>query len=125
MARRLNILTAIAVRNASKPGLAADGGGLYLQVGPTGGKSWLFRFMLKGKARAMGLGPLHTISLAEARQTALECRKALFEGKDPIEERNSRLTVSGPDAQPTFEWCADAHINAHAPGWLNKKHAEQ
>lgn len=68
MARRLNILTALAVRNAATPGLTADGGGLYLQVGPTGGKSWLFRFMLKGKARAMGLGPLHTVSLAEARQ---------------------------------------------------------
>lgn len=125
MARRLNILTAIAVRNTSKPGLTADGGGLYLQVGPTGGKSWLFRFMLKGKARAMGLGPLHTISLAEARQTALECRKALFEGRDPIEERKNRLTVSEPEAQPTFEWCADTYINAHAPGWRNKKHAEQ
>ncbi|MDP3603828.1 MAG: integrase arm-type DNA-binding domain-containing protein [Bosea sp. (in: a-proteobacteria)] len=125
MARRLNILTAIAVRNAAKPGLTADGGGLYLQIGPTGGKSWLFRFMLKGKARAMGLGPLHTVSLAEARQAALECRKALLEGKDPIEERKSRIEASVPDAQPTFEWCATAYIKAHAPGWRNKKHAEQ
>lgn len=125
MARRLNILTALAVRNAATPGLTADGGGLYLQVGPTGGKSWLFRFMLKGKARAMGLGPLHTVSLAEARQAALECRKALLNGKDPIEERKSRLAASETNTQPTFEWCADAYIKAHAPGWRNKKHAEQ
>ena len=33
----------------------ADGGGLYLQVGPTGAKSWIFRYMLEGRARAMGL----------------------------------------------------------------------
>src|SRR4051812_15432980 len=50
-----------------RPGVYGDGGGLYLNVGPTGAASWLFRFMLNGKAREMGLGPLHTIGLAEAR----------------------------------------------------------
>ena len=48
----------------------ADGAGLYLLVGPTGAKSWIYRFMLNGKAREMGLGPMHTIGLAEARKRA-------------------------------------------------------
>jgi Arm domain-containing DNA-binding protein len=48
-------LTALAVKNAG-PGRHGDGGGLWLQVGPTGTKAWLFRYMIDGRARAMGLG---------------------------------------------------------------------
>lgn len=42
-----------------------DGGGLYLQIAATGAKSWIYRYMLDGRAREMGLGPLHVISLSE------------------------------------------------------------
>ena len=73
ISRTLHRLSSAAVK---KPGLGlhSDGGNLYLQVAPGGSKSWSFRFMLDGKSREMGLGPLHTISLAEARQKALEAR---------------------------------------------------
>ncbi|WP_293428113.1 tyrosine-type recombinase/integrase [Phreatobacter sp.] len=113
----------MAVRNASGAGLLSDGGGLYLQIGQTGAKSWIFRFMIKGKARAMGLGALHTVSLAEARAAALECRKLLRDGRDPIDDRRERLGASS--TQPTFAWCAEAYIKAHAPGWRNDKHGDQ
>ncbi|WP_374620443.1 Arm DNA-binding domain-containing protein, partial [Devosia sp.] len=113
MARRVGILTALAAKNASGPGLLSDGGGLYLQIGKTGAKSWIFRFMLRGKARAMGLGALHTVSLAEARQAALDCRKILREGRDPIEERKERLKEASGSAQPTFAWCAEEYIKSH------------
>ena len=33
-----------------------------------GAKNWVFRFMLNGRPRWMGMGPLHTIGLAEARK---------------------------------------------------------
>ncbi|MBX9989355.1 MAG: integrase arm-type DNA-binding domain-containing protein [Phreatobacter oligotrophus] len=125
VARRVGILTALAVKNASGPGLLSDGGGLYLQIGKTGAKSWIFRFMLRGKARAMGLGALHTVSLAEARQAALDCRKALREGKDPIEERKERLREASSSTQPTFAWCAEEYIKSHEAGWRNEKHASQ
>lgn len=125
MARRVGILTALAVKNASRTGLLSDGGGLYLQIGQTGAKSWIFRFMLRGKARAMGLGALHTVSLAEARQAALDCRKTLREGRDPIEERKERLREASGSAQPTFAWCAEECIKSHEAGWRNEKHASQ
>ena len=64
MPREFKRLTTKAVESFKKPGRYADGGGLYLQVGPTGGKSWLFRYMREGRAREMGLGPVHTIPLA-------------------------------------------------------------
>lgn len=107
-----------------EPGVYGDGGGLYLQIGPTGAKSWLFRFMRQGKARAMGLGPLHTISLSEARQTALGCRKDLLNGQDPIEQRKAARNAS-VSTQPTFTVCSQSYIAAHEHGWKNPKHRTQ
>ena len=53
-----------------------DGGGLYLQV-TTHGASWVYRYMLRGRARTMGLGPLALYGLAEARAKALDARRLL------------------------------------------------
>ena len=50
-----NVFTPLAVKNA-KPGRHADGGGLHLLVKESGARSWVYRFMLKGKARDVGLG---------------------------------------------------------------------
>src|SRR6478736_3877800 len=70
MARQLNKLTSLSVRNATRRGLYGDGGGLFLQVGASGSKSWVFRWKRAGRFRVMGLGPVHTITLAEAREKA-------------------------------------------------------
>jgi hypothetical protein len=81
----MNKLTAVAVANMTKPGRYADGNGLYLQVARGGTKSWLFRYMRGGKARQMGLGPVHVVPLARARAKAMECQRGLLEGIDPLE----------------------------------------
>ncbi|WP_335339318.1 tyrosine-type recombinase/integrase [Bosea sp. PAMC 26642] len=117
-------MTSIAIKNLREPGIYGDGAGLYLQIGPTGAKSWLFRFMRRGKARAMGLGPLHTIGLAEARQAALACRKELLDGRDPIEERKARFSPT-TSSQPTFNACTQLFLAAHEHGWKNPKHRAQ
>src|SRR4026207_1809444 len=75
-------LTALKVKSLEKPGRYADGHNLWLQISENGGKSWVLRYMLDGKARHMGLGPLHTVSLAEARERAREARKLLLDGRD-------------------------------------------
>ena len=79
MARKMKQLTAVAVAKKKEPGLYADGGGLYLRIGPTGAKSWIFRFMLDGRRRDMGLGPEYAVSLADARLKAEELRKQLVD----------------------------------------------
>src|SRR5687768_1099082 len=105
-------LTALGISKTTKPGRYADGLGLWLQVSSFGTKSWIFRFQLNGKARHMGLGPLHTISLAEARQKATECRKMLLEGLDPIEHRRSLRQRTRADSarEVTFKECAERLI---------------
>ena len=127
MARRVGRLAPVTVHKAMKPGMHADGGGLYLQVTASGAKSWVFRFMLNGKAREMGLGPLHTFSLAEARERARKCRKLRFDGIDPIEARKDERAGERLAAATaiTFEQCAARYIEAHRAGWRNPKHASQ
>jgi len=127
MAREIGKLSAVAVRGQNKPGLYADGGGLYLQVTEAGAKTWIFRFMLTGKRRDMGLGAVHTVTLAEARQTATEARKLIRDGIDPIETRRaSKLAARAKAATAmTFRQCAEAYIRAHEAGWKNPKHAAQ
>lgn len=123
----IEILTPKAVAKASDRGLYADGGGLYLQVSKWGTKSWIFRYMRAEKSRDMGLGPLHTISLADARDLARTCRKLLLEGKDPIGARDARRAQDEAKTARfiTFRDARKAYIAAHRASWKNAKHAEQ
>ncbi|MBI2305754.1 MAG: integrase arm-type DNA-binding domain-containing protein [Rhodocyclales bacterium] len=127
MARQINKLTARQVATANAPGLLGDGAGLYLQVGPTGGKSWLFRYMLAGKAKSMGLGAAHTVSLAEAREKARNARKMLLDGKDPVLVKREHLALvrESQANQKTFADCAATYVSAHRAGWKNSKHGDQ
>src|SRR4051812_28453325 len=127
MARKIGRLSGLAVTRATKPGLYADGGGLYLRVGPTGAKSWGFRFRADGKRRDMGLGPLHAVTLAAAREKAAACRTDRFDGRDPLEARQARKLSEKLTASKavSFRQCAMAYIDAHRPGWKNEKHAAQ
>jgi integrase len=127
MARRLNRLTAVQVRAIDEKGMYHDGGGLYLQVSAGGARSWIFRFTLDGRAREMGLGPVHAIPLAEARKRAAECRRMRVDGIDPIEARSEHRGWKKLEAANamTFDACAAAYLAAHNASWRNVKHRDQ
>jgi len=141
LARSIHRLSPVKVKNAkagrrpdgtSRVKLYPDGGGLYLQVTPGDGdgssKSWIFRYAtVAGKERYMGLGSLGTVSLAEARDRAAECRKLREQGKDPIEARDAqRASAAAERAKAmTFDECAERYISAHRAGWRNPKHGAQ
>ncbi|KRG38083.1 integrase [Stenotrophomonas pictorum JCM 9942] len=123
MGMQLNKLSARRVATANEPGYYPDGGGLYLQVTATGAKSWIFRYRFEGKRPEMGLGPLHTTSLAEAREAALAARKMLLAGHDPLASRRQARAIAA--ATPTFWAAAEAYIAERRAGWKNAKHADQ
>lgn len=109
-------------RKKLKPGRYGDGGGLYLLVSPTGGKSWVLRTVVhapSGKQRQdIGLGSASLVSLGEAREKARELRKVAREGGDPRDVRDTR-----EEANPTFEEAARACHAVKAPGWSEKNAA--
>jgi integrase len=122
-ARTIGKLTALAITQAKRRGYYSDGGGLFLQVSATGAKSWVFRFKETGRLHEMGLGPVHTIGLAEARERARECRRMRLDGLDPIQSRKAARMQARLDAARamTFQACAEAYIAAHRAGWRSPK----
>jgi integrase len=120
-------LTALKVSRARTPGLLNDGKGLYLRVAAGGTKSWVYRFMMSGRAREMGLGALGDVTLAEARDLAREARRLCKQGIDPIEARHAkRAAQAAGDAKAmTFRECAERYVGAHQASWKNLKHAKQ
>ena len=128
----INRLSDRRVRTAG-PGMHPDGGGLYLRVTAAAddgvSRYWLFRYAHRGtgKDRQLGLGPIITVSLAQARTAARECRELLLAGKDPVDYRRAQEASQALASSKamTFDQCRDAYIAAHVPGWSNAKHAKQ
>ena len=112
-------LTARKIETAS-PGKHEDGDGLRLFVASTKAKRWVFRFSINGKRREMGLGSYPVISLAKARDLALDYRRKIAQGIDPLAERQAEKNET-----PTFTSCAALYIRAHRRSWKNHKHKMQ
>jgi integrase len=113
-------LTAIRLRSVKEPGRYADGNGLYLIVDPSGAKRWILRTVVHNRRRDIGLGGVRLVTLAEAREKALQYRKIARDGGDPVAEKRKRLLVI-----PTFADAARAVHAEHTGAWKNAKHAAQ
>ena len=118
---QINRLTARQV-STLKEGFHSDGQNLYLRVRPNGSRAWVFRFTQSDRTQEIGLGPTHSRSLAEARRLSADMRALRAQGLDP---RLAIQTEDPDDAKETFKSCAEALIASKAPGWRNKKHAQQ
>ena len=120
-------LSALSVRNLSRPGRHGDGDGLYLHIAPAGTKSWVQRIVIRDKRRDIGLGSYPGVSLAQARSLASANRSAVSEGRDPLEEkREAREAARSPSPTvPTFADAALRVIELRRPTWSNPKHAAQ
>jgi integrase len=75
----------------------------------------------------MGLGPLTTVSLKQARDKARAARLLLIDGNDPIEARETKKRALRAEQAKriSFKECAEKYIAAHKAGWRNAKHADQ
>jgi Arm DNA-binding domain len=119
-------LSALQVQRLRKPGKYHDGGGLYLLIHPGGSRSWAFRYGQGGKTWA-GIGPLHTVGLAEARERAKDLRLKILDGIDPVaakrgDRQMARLTAV---RNMTFAEAAEAYHAAHSAGWRNPRHVKE
>jgi integrase len=118
--RRVNTARPKAGRQAL---IIGDGGGLWLQITRGEGdhlrRSWTFRYEIDGRRREMGLGALHTFSLAEARARAKALRQQLVDNIDPLEAREAarRAQLAEQARMVTFEQCAEMYLSLHSDGW--------
>ena len=114
---QLNKLSPLEVQKTKKLGWLADGGGLYLRTRKSGSKSWVFRHDKNKVKRDFIIGPLHTVSLANARKLASECRLAALEG------RSIEAVFASKEGPKTFESAALAIIERRRSSWKSEKTA--
>lgn len=119
MARPVNRLTARTVATAKTPGRLADGGGLYLHVDASQCKRWVFVFQWRGKRREMGLGSAQLVALSAARDAALDARRMVAAGVDPITARKVEQRPT------TFGDVADELLTSLELSLTNPKHHAQ
>jgi hypothetical protein len=102
-----------------------DGHGLCLQVQHRDNSSWYFRYQRDGREHFAGLGPAHTVGLADARIRAKVLRLQLLDGVNPIEARKAAKAQRALEAARALSF-ADAvagYLEQHGAKWSNPRHA--
>jgi integrase len=139
VARQINRLSQVGLEQATKRVCRGmrylhDGGGLYLALDGRRGKdgelptaSWVYRYMLHGKARMMGLGPFPAIKLADARKAAAEARTLKAKGQDPLSVKDAERVerIARVARAITFKQVAGEYLRSNQVKWTNAKHAAQ
>jgi hypothetical protein len=125
-------LSSTEVRRIKRPGMHAVGGvrGLYIDVKPTGARSWILRMKVGDRQRHFGLGSFPTVTLEQARQRAREARDLVWQGIDPIAARRAaqdalraanakRLTFDQAAKQCHAAKAHEFRSARHRQNWLN------
>jgi integrase len=113
-------LTVTAVKNArpaSKTQRLFDGGGLYLEVSPGGGKWWRLKYRFAGKEKQISLGVFPEVTLKDARDRRDDARRLLANDIDPSEYRKAHKARTQSSASNSFEVVAREWFSKHEPNW--------
>lgn len=113
-------LTDTTIRTAKpkdKPYKLADGGGMYLEVTPAGGKWWRIKYRIEGKEKRISLGTYPEVSLKDARERREAARKLLAAGINPSEQRKATKAAKTGQATNSFEAIAREWYGKQAHSW--------
>lgn len=120
-------LTDTAIRNArsrDKPVRLFDGGGLYLEISPAGGKLWRLKYRFGGKEKRLAFGAYPEVTLADARERREQARKLLANNVDPSEHKKAQKSASQERAANSFEVIGREWFGKHCDTWA-ASHSEK
>jgi integrase len=115
-----DFLTDLSIKKAkpgAKPIRMFDGGGMYLEVRPNGGKWWRHKYRFGGKERLLSLGVYPEVTLAEARKRRRGARELLSKGIDPSAARKALKASPADVAEDSFEVVAREWVAKRKDGW--------
>jgi integrase len=113
-------LTDVVIRNTKpsiKPLRLFDGGGLYLEVAPSGGKWWRFKYRFAGKEKRLSLGVFPEVGLKDARLKRDSARRQLADGLDPSGQRQALKASLAEKASNSLEVIAREWIENKSSKW--------
>lgn len=90
---------------------------MYIEIAPTGGKNWRFKYRIDGKEKRISLGRYPDISLAQARERREEARKLVAVGIDPSANRKAQKSAAALRAANSFEVIAREWVQKYSPNW--------
>jgi integrase len=127
MAKRLAVSSARTVETLTKAGRHNAGDNLYLSITKAGSKRWVFLYAFGGQRRELGLGSAANghVTLAQAREKAIEARKVINSGSDPVKVMGKSARAIAERGIPNFGSFADDYLAAHGPKFRNEKHKAQ
>ena len=103
------MLTETAIKNAKpkeKPYKLSDSGSLYIEVAPTGGKYWRFKYRIDGREKRLTIGSYPIVSLKQAREARDEAKVLLSQDIDPSqakqEAKAQRIALALAEAEKVF-----------------------
>lgn len=120
-------LTEVKIRNARAGERAHrmwDSGGLYLEISPSGGKLWRFKYRFQGKEKLLALGKWNVVSLAEARRSRDEAKHVLSTGHDPAQIRQVAKSKAKQAASNSFETVARDWYERQSKVWVPRHAAD-
>jgi len=115
-------LTDVAIRKAKpvdKPSRMFDGGGLYLEIAPSGGKLWRLKYRYGGKEKRLAIGTYPEISLLDARNRREAARKLLANGSDPADAKKAQKAARLDREANSFEVVAREWFVKFSPTWTD------
>lgn len=118
----MTALTDAGLRRLAKPGKHFDGGGLYLEITPAGGRYWRWKYRFAGREKRLAFGVYPEVSLKQARERRDEARRLLQGGADPGALRKADKARERHEAENTFEAVALAWLAHQAPKWTERTH---
>ena len=122
MPRIAKPLTDLAIKRAKSvatPRRLFDGYGLYIEILPSGGKFWRFRYRSGGKENTITFGPYPIVTLSEARARRTDARRLLSEDIDPLKQRESEKRAALAAINNTFEMLAREWHKVKSKSWTD------
>ena len=106
-----------STKTSSKTIKLTDGGGLYLELRPTGSKLWRYRYRIAGKENLFALGDYPALGLSEARAQRAEARQLVKQGIHPSHNRKAVRLATHAEHANTFEAVAREWIEQKKVHW--------
>lgn len=115
---KLNDKAVAAAKPGEKDYKLADGDGLHLLVKTNASKLWRLKYRIAGKEKLLSFGQYPVVSLKNARELALEARKLLAAGLDPMEVKKEAQNAAIASAAAPAEVMET--VEAISREWFDK-----